>query len=116
MKTINAKQTLNDMAHLKKFVKKINHEQFNLLEKAGLSVYAEGEENAKIVFNSHIVDILAKNAQVVHVLHVTDQKCYSPYAYVIKLGLNLKETKESHEQAAKVLSTLVSSFIDQFAT
>jgi len=26
MKTINAKQTLNDMAHLKKFVKKINHE------------------------------------------------------------------------------------------
>lgn len=32
MKTINAKQTLNDMPHLKKFVKKINNEA---LEKVG---------------------------------------------------------------------------------
>ena len=116
MKTINAKQTLNDMAHLKKFVKKISHEQFSPLDKAGLSVFAEGEENAKNVFSSQLVEFLAKNADSIHVLHITDQKCYSPYAYVIKLGLNLKETKESHEQAAKVLSSLVSQFIDQFAT
>lgn len=40
------------MAHLKKFVKKIGGEQFNALEKVGLSVYAEGEENAKTVFSS----------------------------------------------------------------
>lgn len=52
MKTINAKQTLNDMAHLKKFVKKISNEQFSPLDKAGLSVFAEGEENAKNVFSS----------------------------------------------------------------
>lgn len=92
MKTINAKQTLNDMPHLKKFVKKISNDQFAPLEKAGLSVFGEGEESAKSVFSSQLVDCLAKNAASIHVLHVTDQKCYSPYSYVIKLGLNLKET------------------------
>jgi len=44
MKTINAKQTLNDMPHLKKFVKKINNEQ---LDKAGFSLFAESDESAK---------------------------------------------------------------------
>jgi len=47
MKNINSKATLNDMPHLKKFVKKIPNE---VLEKAGFGLYAEGEENAKSAF------------------------------------------------------------------
>jgi len=49
------------------------------------------------------------------VLHLTDQKCYSPYPLVLKVGLVIGETKETHENAAKMFNTLIGTFIDSFA-
>jgi hypothetical protein len=47
------KAALNDMAHLKKFVKKVPNEQ---LEKVGLTMLGENEESARSVFTSEALD------------------------------------------------------------
>lgn len=112
MKTNNAKQTLNDMPHLKKFVKKIPNEG---LEKVGLSLFAESEESAKCAFSQQVIDSIIKNSSSIHVLHLTDQKCYSPYSLVLKVGLNIGETKETHENAAKLFNSVITQFVDSFA-
>ncbi len=68
-KLINAKSTLNDMPHLKKFVKVIKNVP---LESAGFALYAEGEDNARAVFNDSFIEQIVKYASSIHVLHITD--------------------------------------------
>ena len=58
-----------------------------------------------------MIESILKYSSSLHVLHITDQKCYSAYSFVIKVGINIGETKESHEQAAKLVSLMI-NFID----
>lgn len=109
----NLKATLNDMPHLKKFVQKVNSEP---LQKVGLTLMGESEESAKTVFTSQVQEILAKYSDAIHMIHFTDQQCYSPYPNVLKVTLNIGETKESLDLAAKFFGILLNQFIDPIAT
>jgi len=76
----NVKQSLNDMEHLKKFVKPANHPSFD----KELVLMAETPEAGNTVFTSKFADAFQRLQHRVKVVHVTDQKCYSGYPIVIK--------------------------------
>lgn len=112
LKSHHVKQTLNDMPHLKRFVSKVNSET---LQKNGMTLLGEHEESAKSVFSQHLLDTIAKYSDSIHMIHFTDQQCYSPYPNVLKVTLNIGETKESLDNAAKFFGILVNSVIDNLA-
>ena len=112
VKTQNVKGTLNDMAHLKKFVKKLNCEA---LEKVGLTLLGEHDDTVKNVFPPQIIELLAKHSNSIHMVHLTDQQCYSPYPLVLKFTISIGETADSLDEGAKVFSFLINQLIDHLS-
>lgn len=111
VKSVNVKGVMNDMPHLKKMVKKIQCEQ---LEKLGYTLLGENEESAKSVFTGQVIEYIAKSP-CVHMVHLTDQHCYSPYPLVLKVTLNIGETVETLDASAKFFGQVLNVFIDTFA-
>lgn len=108
----NVKATLNDMPHLKKFVKKLHCET---LEKVGLTLLGEHDESVKTVFPQAILDLFVKYSAYIHMIHFTDQYCYAPYPNVLKITINIGESAESLDGSSKLFDVVCNQLIDHLA-
>ena len=85
------------------------------MEEVGYTLLGETKEQTNVVFPNKVTDVIAKYSKYIHMIHITDQKCYSAYPLVLKICLLSGETKESMDDSAKVFKFVVNTFIDHLA-
>ena len=102
------KSTMNSMEHLKKFV--MLQKNSNLKE-SSLAVLAESEALGNTIIDKHVAKVLDKYQDRVYMIHITDQRCYSGYPFVLKVGIKMGLSVEDQTNAAKLFDFVFKELI-----